>query len=247
MVYLLAVVLAYLVGSFPSGVVVVRLVRGFDVRRVGSKRSGATNVLRSAGVVSAVVVFLLDLAKGAAAVLLGQWLAGSSWVSARSLVWFGRPPAWPLPLAWLSPMWAGLACGLAAVAGHNWPIYIRFHGGRGVTTSLGTVIPLSPWVALGAFVCGILIIAWKRYVSLGSVIGASLIPAGLLLQAIFTPMPVPVILYGLLVAGMIILQHGDNIARLRAGTERKLGEKVEVTSGGAGAGGQASAGTEKGG
>ncbi len=228
MVYFVVALLAYLIGSFPSGVVVVRVGRGFDVRRVGSKRSGATNVLRSAGVVSAVIVFLLDLAKGVLAVLLGQWLAGSAWVGARCAGWLGVSPAWPLPASWLSPLWAGMAAGLAAVAGHNWPVYIRFRGGRGVTTTLGALIPLAPWVATAAFVVAVVLIARTRYVSLGSVVGAALVPVGLFLQAIFVPVPVPLLLYGLFVAGMITFQHRDNIARLRAGTERKLGQKVET-------------------
>jgi glycerol-3-phosphate acyltransferase PlsY len=223
MIYLLAIILAYLIGSFPSGVVVVRIARGIDVRRVGSRRSGATNVFRAAGVGSALVVFLLDVLKGAVAVWLGMWLAGSPAVAARWLGWAGVPTAWPLPTTATSPVWAGLAAGLAAIAGHNWPIYVRFRGGRGVSTTLGTIIPLSPLVAGVGFLVGASIIILSRYASLGSLIGCLIIPAGLLVQSAFVPVPIVVILYGALVAGTIIFQHRDNIARLRAGTERKLG------------------------
>jgi len=225
MIYLLVAILAYLIGSFPSGVAVVRIVRGIDVRWVGSRRSGATNVFRAAGVVSALVVFMLDTVKGAVAVWLGMWLAGSPAVAARWAAWTGVTTAWPLPAAAISPVWAGLVAGLAAIAGHNWPIYIRFRGGRGVSTTLGTIIPLSPLVAAVGFLVGASIILLSRYASLGSLIGCLFIPAGLLVQSLFIPVPFAVILYGAFVAGMIIFQHRDNIARLRAGTERRLGSR----------------------
>ena len=227
MIYLLVIVLAYLIGSFPSGVAVVRIVRGIDVRWVGSRRSGATNVFRAAGIVSAFIVFALDTLKGAVAVWLGMWLAGAPAVAARWVAWTGVTTSWPLPLAAVSPVWAGLAAGLAAIAGHNWPIYIRFRGGRGVSTTLGTIIPLSPLVAGVGFLVGVSIILVSRYASLGSLIGCLVIPAGLLVQSLFVPVPFVVILYGVFVAGMIIFQHRDNIGRLKAGTERKLGARAE--------------------
>jgi len=228
MIHLLAVVLAYLIGSFPSGVVVVRMGRGFDIRQVGSRRSGMTNVLRGAGVVSAVVVFLLDVIKGAGAVWVGRWLMHSTWVGNHVLAWTGRPAGWPLPSVAQIPTYTELACGLAAIVGHNWPIYVRFRGGRGVNTTFGTLIALAPYVAAGAFLGGAIVIASTRYVSLGSVIGACLVPVGLFLQAILGSLPIPVFLYGLLTAGTIVFQHRDNIARLRAGTERRLGEQAKT-------------------
>lgn len=216
MSYLLAVIFAYLLGSFPSGVVVVRIARGIDVRRVGSRRSGATNVFRTAGVPSALITFLLDVLKGAGAVWLAMWLTG------RAASW---GLAWPLAPEMVVPLWAGLAAGLAAIAGHNWPIYVRFQGGRGVSTTLGTIIPLSPLVAGVGFLVGVSIIILSRYASLGSLLGAGIIPTGLLLQSAFVPVPPLVILYGVLIAGVIIFQHRDNIARLRTGTERRLGAR----------------------
>lgn len=227
MLYLLAAFLAYLVGSFPSGVVVVRLVRKMDVRRIGSRRSGATNVFRAAGLLPALVVFLLDVLKGTAAVWLGKWLAGSAWVQERWQALLARPAAWPLPAEAFSPLYASLLCGLAAIAGHNWPIYIRFQGGRGVATTLGTLLPLAPAVAGTAFLLGLIVVAVSRYASLGSITGAALVPPGLLLQSLFLPFSLPLFLYGLLVAGIIIFQHRDNIARLLAGTERRLGQPAE--------------------
>ncbi len=228
MLYLLVAVLAYLIGSFPSGVVVVRIARGIDVRRIGSRRSGATNVLRAAGVIPAAIVFLLDLLKGAGPVWLGMWLAESTWVSERWSALFGLSRAWPLAPAALDPLWAGMIAGLAAIAGHNWPIYVRFRGGRGVTTSLGTLVPLAPVVAIAVLVIGVIVIILTRYVSLGSVVGASLNPIGLLIQTCFVPVSLWVILYGVLIGGLIDFQHRDNIARLLAGTERRVGEAVPM-------------------
>ncbi len=227
MLYLPAIVLGYLLGSFPSGVVVVRLVRRMDVRKIGSRRSGATNVLRAAGVLPALVTFLLDVLKGTAAVWVGKWLAGSAWVQERWQAVLSRPAAWPLPAEALSPLYASLLCGLAAIAGHNWPVYIRFQGGRGVATTLGTLFPLAPAVAGAAFLLGLVVVAVSRYVSLGSITGAAFVPAGLLLQSLFLPFSLPLFLYGLLVSGLVIFQHRDNIARLLAGTERKLGRPSE--------------------
>ncbi len=229
MLYLLTVLVGYLLGSFPSGVVVVRIVRRMDVRRIGSRRSGATNVFRAAGWVPALVVFLLDVLKGTAAVALGRWMAGSSWVQERCQTLFARPAGWPLP-AEFSSLYAGLLCGLAAIAGHNWPIYIRFRGGRGVATTLGTLLLLSPAVAGTAFLLGLGVVVVSRYASLGSITGAALVPPGLLLQSLLLPFSLPIFLYGLLVAGIILFQHRDNIRRLLSGTERRVGGPAEPPS-----------------
>ncbi len=230
MVYLLAILLAYLIGAFPSGVVVVRIARGFDVRTVGSRRSGATNVLRASGLPSAIIVFLLDVFKGTAAVWLGRWMAGSAALHERWYAVVGRAATWPLAGA-VPVTWIALLCGLAAIAGHNWPVYIRFKGGRGVATTLGTCLPLAPVLITIVFVIGATIALTTRYMSLGSVIGAALIPVALLAQILLGKAPWGAFFYGLAVGALIIVQHLDNIARLRAGTERKIGEAVKSPAG----------------
>ncbi|MGC8875119.1 MAG: glycerol-3-phosphate 1-O-acyltransferase PlsY [Chloroflexia bacterium] len=216
MLWLLAVLLAYLIGSFPSGVIVVRLARGIDVRQVGSRRSGTTNVLRAAGAVAAGAVFALDVLKGASAVWLGRWMAGSSLFESLGMRRaFAESPE--------RNTWLAVTAGLAAFCGHNWPVYVRFRGGRGVATAFGSFLALAPFPALGALALGVVVIALTRYVSLGSLIGSCALPVGLALQAVFGSLAWPVVWYGIAAAALIVFQHRDNIARLRAGTERRLG------------------------
>ncbi len=226
MVYLLAILLAYLIGAFPSGVVVVRIARGFDVRTVGSRRSGATNVLRASGLPSAIIVFVLDVFKGTGAVWLGQWMAGSTALHERWQAVVGRAATWPLAGP-VPTTWIALLCGLAAIAGHNWPVYIRFKGGRGVATTFGTCLPLAPALIAVVFVISAAIAFSTRYMSLGSVVGAALIPVAMLGQVLLGLAPWGAVFYGVAVGGLIIFQHLDNVARLRAGTERKIGEAVK--------------------
>jgi len=122
---------------------------------------------------------------------------------------------------------AEMVAALVAIVGHNWPIYARFRGGRGVSTSLGGLLAMSPLVTLGSAVVGVVAIGISRYVSLGSVLGAT---TALLLMMVLTILgrePWPYLVYTLVGAPLIILQHRDNIARIWAGTERKLGQRAE--------------------
>lgn len=228
MLYLLAILAAYLIGSIPNGVVVVRIARGFDVRRIGSLRSGATNVMRAAGPFAGGVVLLLDVLKGMGTV----WLGRSAAEGARLARWWvdltGQAVDWPFGDLSVLAVWIPLFCALAGIAGHNWPIYIRFQGGRGVATAVGTLFTLTPVVAGAAFLVGVAVIGLTRYVSLGSIIGAATIPLGMLLQKWWSGLPWSTLFYGVLVAGLVIFQHGDNIRRLRAGEERRLGDPVRT-------------------
>ncbi len=215
MVYALSLLLAYLIGSFPTGYLLVRLLKGIDVRTIGSRRTGATNVIRAAGWGAGVFVFVSDMGKGAGAVCLGRWLAGTPWPGAPQAGW----DDWRALLL-------GLGCGLAAIVGHNWPLYLGFRGGRGVAATLGSALAMAPFVAVGAFVVALAVVAYWRYVSLGSIIGCNVLTLGLLIQAALTDLPYWTALYGLVVGVLVILRHKDNIERLRAGTERKLGDRV---------------------
>lgn len=206
----LAALVGYLLGAVPFGLIVGRLTRGIDIREYGSHRTGATNALRTLGARAAAVVFLLDVAKGVAAVLIAR------------VVFANEPMA----------EWAAAVAGVAAIVGHNWSVFIGFTGGRGVATSGGGLAAMAPWTAL-VLVPIVIGIIWRtRYVSLGSVTGAVLAPVITAMLTALGVATVPAIAYALASGVLVTAAHGDNLARLRAGTERKLGQKEEVTSDG---------------
>ncbi len=197
----LAAVVGYLLGAIPTGMIVARLYRNVDLTAHGSGRTGATNVLRTLGKGAASIAFAGDFLKGALAV---------------ALIKFAIAP---------ENSWAEMIGAMAAVVGHSYSVFIRFRGGRGVVTGLGATIVAAPVFALIAFAIGIVLVAVTRYVSLGSVVGAAL---GGLLMCVFAYIqgdPAWAI-WGVLVGGFIVVAHKDNIERLLAGTERKLGERA---------------------
>lgn len=202
----LAALLGYVLGAIPFGLIVGRLTRGIDLREYGSHRTGATNALRTLGARAALLVFVLDVAKGVAAVLVARAVFADD------------------PLVG----WAGAVAGFAAIVGHNWSVFIGFTGGRGVATSAGALGAMSPLtlLVLVPIVAGII---WRtRYVSLGSITGGLLAPvitAGLALVDLAT---VEAIAYAGASGLLVTAAHADNIARLRAGTERKVGQKEVV-------------------
>jgi glycerol-3-phosphate acyltransferase PlsY len=200
----IAAVVGYLSGSIPTGMIVARVYRNVDLTAYGSGRTGATNVLRTLGSGAAAIAFAGDFLKGLLAVLVVQ-----------NVVAAGSPR-----LPWLELIAAG-----AAVLGHSYSMFIGFKGGRGVVTGFGATIVAAPVPMLIALVAGAVCIAATRYVSLGSIVGTAL--AGLLLcgLAITTGEPAWAV-WGVLVAGFIVVAHRDNIERLLAGTERKLGQRV---------------------
>jgi glycerol-3-phosphate acyltransferase PlsY len=203
---LLAALLGYLLGAVPFGLIIGRLTRGIDLREYGSHRTGATNALRTLGLPAAAAVFLLDVAKGAAAVLLARLLFADD------------------PLV----DWAAAIAGFAAIVGHNWSVFIGFTGGRGVATSAGGLLAMSPWTVLimAPIVIGIM---WRtRYVSLGSIAGGLLAPVVTAILWLVDLATVPAIAYALASGLLVTAAHADNIARLRAGTERKIGQKEVV-------------------
>lgn len=208
MTLVLAAVVGYLLGAVPFGLIVGRLARGIDIREYGSHRTGATNALRTLGARAAALVFLLDVAKGVAAVLIARAVAGED------------------------ASWAGAVAGFAAIVGHNWSVFIGFTGGRGVATSAGALGAVTPWT-LVVLVPVVAVIIWRtRYVSLGSITGGLLAPivtAGLML---IDQADVPAVAYALASGLLVTVAHADNISRLRAGTERKIGQKEAMNSSG---------------
>ena len=198
------VVLGYLIGALPFGLLIGRVVGGVDLREHGSGRIGATNALRTIGPAGAVLTFALDLAKGVVAVLLVGW-------------WYVAGPAG-------SPPWVAAAVGIAAVAGHIRSVFIGFRGGRGVATFAGAMLATAPWTVAVVVPVGLLIVWRWRFVSLGSLAGVALAPivtAVLVSLDLATWAGVALALGG---AALVTVAHADNIERLRAGTERRLGQ-----------------------
>ncbi|MCD6575413.1 glycerol-3-phosphate 1-O-acyltransferase PlsY [Candidatus Aerophobetes bacterium] len=194
----------YLIGSIPGGYIVGRLARGVDVRKYGSRNIGTTNVLRVLGKRFALYVFLIDFGKGVASVSLAYFFSiGIDSSVARAL--------------------AGIAC----IAGHSWPLFLKFRGGKGVATSAGVFASLTPLPFLFSLVTMIAVVAVTRYVSLGSMISAALLPFYIwILMGSRNP---SYIYLGIATAGLIILRHHSNLKRLFAGRENKLGERVKIT------------------
>lgn len=191
----LTLLLAYLFGAIPAGAWVARYY-GVDIQKVGSGNTGATNILRTLGAGPAVLVAAFDVFKGGIAVLLARW--------------FGIEGL----------LLGGVA--LAAVLGHNYSVFLRFTGGKGVATSFGTLLFLDPLAALLAFPVGILTMWLTRFVSAGSMIGG--LTAVVITLALGRPLWE--ILTVLALAGLIFWTHRENIKRLQAGNERRLGDKL---------------------
>ncbi|HEX7332686.1 MAG TPA: glycerol-3-phosphate 1-O-acyltransferase PlsY [Pyrinomonadaceae bacterium] len=196
---LLVVVIAYLIGSIPFGYLIVRTKSGGDVRQTGSGGTGATNVSRRAGKAAGVLTLLLDAAKGAAAVLIAESFSGSVWVKA--------------------------AAAIAVIVGHIFPVWLGFRGGKGVATGVGVFLVLAPVALLCAGVVFVSIVFFTRYVSLGSITAAALIPLFVWLQNVFVaPVadPRPLMTAAITGALLIVFAHRGNIGRLARGTESQI-------------------------
>ena len=208
------IALAYLAGSIPFSFLIARAFSGKDVRQEGSGNVGATNVARTAGRGAGVLALLLDLVKGYAVVMIARWVVSQ--------------PGWPFPAGtrpWESrEMWIALA-GLIAVLGHMFPVWLRFHGGKGVATAAGVILALDPRVFAASIIVFAIVVLLSRMVSLGSIVTAAAIP--LLFRFIGHDPPFWRIVISIGIALAVILKHHSNIARLAGGTERKLGRKKE--------------------
>jgi glycerol-3-phosphate acyltransferase PlsY len=188
----LSVVAAYLIGSIPFGLIVVKLMTGSDVREGGSGNIGATNVLRTTGRLAGVLTLVLDAAKGLVAVWLADRLTGGStlWMSAAALV---------------------------VLLGHAFSIWLKFTGGKAVATAVGAFAYLTPLPLLAVLLLFVLVVAWTRYLSLGSLVAAGLLPVACWM--ILHP-EWPVLVSAAGAAALVIDRHRGNIARIRAGEER---------------------------
>ncbi|WP_027718749.1 glycerol-3-phosphate 1-O-acyltransferase PlsY [Desulfovirgula thermocuniculi] len=184
------VVLSYLIGSIPVGYLLGRM-KGVDIRLHGSGNIGATNVWRTLGPAAGVTALVLDVAKGLVPVLLGKSTGGDA---------------------------LALLCGLAAIAGHSWSVFLGFRGGKIIATSLGVFLALSPVAALLALGIWLAVVVLSGYVSLGSIVAAASMP--FLMLALRQPWSY--VLFSLVAAAVAVYKHVPNIRRLLAGTEPKI-------------------------
>ena len=195
--YAMVCVATYLIGSISWGYIFVNLTMGEDIRDFGSGRTGMSNILRTAGGKAAGLVFVLDAGKGVSAVLL-----------ARAAIGLGEPE---------------VVAALFALCGHNWPVFLRFRGGRGILPGLGGLSVMAPGIAAAGAALFLVITLSSRYLSLGSIVGTLTVAAvslGLMLLAGYSELYT---LYAFIGGAVIIWQHRDNIRRIANGTERRIG------------------------
>lgn len=197
---------SYLLGSFPTGLIISKLARNVDVRDYGSGKTGATNVTRTAGAWAGALVLSVDIIKGALAVFLAGLITDIPGVQ--------------------------VAAAIAAVVGHDWPAMYKFRGGRGVCTALGGLLALAPLVGIITATLTLVIIGTSRYVSLGNVLGVISLPVTMLIFLSLGREPIENFLYSLAACALLLFQHRDNISRLLKGTERKLGQSAEMPNNG---------------
>ena len=189
----LSIIIGYIFGSIPSGLVLVKMVCGIDIREYGSKNIGTTNVFRTVGGRMASIVLVADVVKGILAVLLVRYLFDSN-------------------------LHLELFTAIAALLGHNYSMFLGFKGGRGVATGLGLILLFMPDVCIFSFTVWLVIVFVTRYVSLGSIVGAFITP----IVAYYRGYPLELVLFAMAACVFVIVRHYENMKRLIAGTESKI-------------------------
>ena len=200
--YLIFTPVGYLLGALPFGIIATWLVRRVDVRDYGSGTTGMTNVVRTAGAKAGATVLLLDMGKAVLAVALAIIFTDSPGVEA--------------------------AAGVAALVGHIWPVFTKFRGGKGTAVGWGALCIICPWCGLAATVIGLTAVLTSRYVSLGSLVGAS---SGAIMLIVLSSVgiePFDHIWYGIVGLALVLFRHRENAQRLVKGEERRLGSPAEL-------------------
>jgi len=195
---LAVIIVSYLIGAIPTGLIVVRLLTGEDIRRHGSGNIGTVNVLRVAGTGTAVVVLAVDILKGMVPVMLAVRMG--------------------------LPSWTVVAGGLAAIAGHNWSVFLKFQGGKGIATSFGVLLALSWPAAAVAGVVWVIVVAITRYASLGSLLAVVSVPLSLR----WLRQPDAYVYFGIIAALFAVYRHRANIQRLVTGTELHITDREPI-------------------
>jgi acyl phosphate:glycerol-3-phosphate acyltransferase len=192
----LLLIAAYLFGSFPTGFLACKWLKGIDIRSVGSGSTGATNVLRTIGKPAGITVFTIDVLKGVAAILLARYFN--------------------------APDWLIVLVGLVGILGHSKPVWLGFKGGKSVAISLGVLLAMDWRVGLGAFGIFLVSLVITRIVSISSIAAA----AGVVGVMLAFQLPLPYLLFAVLGSAYVIWLHRANIRRVMAGTEPKIGQKL---------------------
>jgi glycerol-3-phosphate acyltransferase PlsY len=219
--YAAVIVISYIIGSVPFGLMVSHRTTGTDLRQVGSGKIGTTNVLRTSGKKAAALVLVLDMTKGAVPVILAELIFEGGHV-----VWYGEGLLWTTRVA-------QVLAALAAISGHSWSVFLKFKGGRGVATFIGGLLAMYWPAGLTGGAIIIIIGITTRYMSLGSISGA--IAAFIMLTSLIIIRPelfsyvLAYIFYTMIGAIFIFAMHRDNIIRLVNGKERRLGDKVSIS------------------
>lgn len=194
---ILSIIVGYLIGNISNAILLSKLFFGQDVRQYGSKSAGATNMFRTYGSKWGVATMLLDILKGVVAALFGKLLGGAMYGDVC------------LALA-----------GAMVIIGHDWPAFYSFKGGKGAATSIGVMLVVNPWVAIGCLILALLIAGITRYMSVGSLIG---IIIGCLYAVIFKPLPIKLLF--IVIFLLDVWQHRANIQRLFRGEENPMIER----------------------
>lgn len=199
--YVILAMTGYTFGSIPFGVIISWAVRRIDVRDYGSGNTGTTNVLRTVGRPAAVLVLLLDMVKGILPIVLSRMVSDAASVES--------------------------VAALAALLGHNWPVFLAFRGGRGTAAGWGSLLIISPLSGMVATVLGIAVLGGTRYVSLGSIVATTAGTVTLVGLSLAGQLPLGYIWFGAIGGPLVVLRHKDNIQRLLKGAERKMGQSVQ--------------------
>ena len=201
LIYIIIIIISYLLGNISTSYIVAKRLAGVDIRTQGSGNAGSTNVLRTLGKKAGALTFVGDVLKGLIAVLMARLIA------------YGMNMDQSI-CAYLAVV--------AVVLGHNYPVFLGFKGGKGVATSLGSMLGMNPFIALICLGFFIIIVAITKYVSLGSILGIALSPIIMLINH-----NTKGVLVTLFLTISVAITHKENIKRLLSGTERKIGEKKE--------------------
>jgi glycerol-3-phosphate acyltransferase PlsY len=207
----LALVLAYLIGSVPVGVLAAKLVKGINVRDVGSGRTGSTNVYRAAGPWGMGLTCLGDAIKGISAIAIARLVAMLAAALVPDATWFN----------WIEPL-----AGIAAVAGHNWSIFLGFKGGAGTVTTVGVLAAMNIWVVAAVIILGLIAMLVSKMASIGSITLAVAMAPALIVAAATSLTPWAFVTFGVVAGALTIYALRPNIQRIKSGQERQLRAKA---------------------